>query len=111
MLERVYKADALNIAIQDGKEAGQSVAHLHVHIIPRKKADMDDRGGGDAIYELMEGEEGNLGDHYQGREKKKNGPSFAPDADRKNRTEQEMKEEAEMLRSEMEKEPDEPTAT
>ena len=107
MLERVYKADALNIAIQDGKEAGQSVAHLHVHIIPRRKADTDDKGGGDAIYEMMEGEDGNLGEHYQGREKRKRGPSFAPDAERKDRTEEEMTEEADLLRSELAKEPDE----
>lgn len=30
-----YKAKSLNISIQDGPEAGQSVAHLHTHIIPR----------------------------------------------------------------------------
>lgn len=35
-LEKHYLADALNIAIQDGKEAGQSVPHVHVHILPRK---------------------------------------------------------------------------
>ena len=35
-LEKHYSADALNIAIQDGKDAGQSVPHVHVHILPRK---------------------------------------------------------------------------
>lgn len=35
-LEKHYAADALNIAIQDGKDAGQSVPHVHVHILPRK---------------------------------------------------------------------------
>ncbi|EGV63776.1 Dinucleoside triphosphate hydrolase [Yamadazyma tenuis] len=34
-----YKADALNIAIQDGPESGQSVPHLHTHLIPRFKTD------------------------------------------------------------------------
>lgn len=34
--EPFYKADAFNIAVQDGKEAGQSVYHVHVHILPRK---------------------------------------------------------------------------
>lgn len=34
-----YKADSLNIAIQDGPESGQSIPHLHTHIIPRYKAD------------------------------------------------------------------------
>ena len=32
---QVYKASSLNIAVQDGEDAGQSVAHVHVHIIPR----------------------------------------------------------------------------
>ena len=36
VLEKYYSADALNIAIQDGKDAGQSVPHVHVHILPRK---------------------------------------------------------------------------
>lgn len=29
-----YGADAANIGIQDGKESGQSVPHVHVHILP-----------------------------------------------------------------------------
>ncbi|KAL5332802.1 HIT-like domain-containing protein [Aspergillus crustosus] len=36
MIERVYGATSLNIAIQDGPEAGQSVPHVHAHIIPRR---------------------------------------------------------------------------
>lgn len=35
-LETHYGAQALNIAIQDGAESGQSVPHVHVHILPRK---------------------------------------------------------------------------
>lgn len=45
-----YKADALNIAIQDGPEAGQSVPHLHTHVIPRYATD----GYGDSIYKKLE---------------------------------------------------------
>lgn len=41
-----FKADSLNLAIQDGPEAGQSIPHLHTHIIPRYKTD----GFGDTIY-------------------------------------------------------------
>ncbi|KAG7194034.1 uncharacterized protein KQ657_005237 [Scheffersomyces spartinae] len=37
-----YKADSLNILIQDGPESGQSVPHLHTHIIPRYRNDMED---------------------------------------------------------------------
>lgn len=45
-----YKADALNIAIQDGPEAGQSVPHLHTHIIPRYKLN----NYGDKVYDKIE---------------------------------------------------------
>jgi bis(5'-adenosyl)-triphosphatase len=36
VVESHYKADALNIALQDGSAAGQSVPHVHVHILPRR---------------------------------------------------------------------------
>lgn len=49
-IKHIYKADALNIAIQDGPESGQSVPHLHTHIIPRYKTD----GYGDSIYTKLE---------------------------------------------------------
>lgn len=49
-IEQTYKADALNIAIQDGPELGQLVPHLHTHIIPRHKGD----GWGDSIYRALE---------------------------------------------------------
>ncbi|KAJ1916731.1 Dinucleoside triphosphate hydrolase [Mycoemilia scoparia] len=38
-LESHYKADAFTMAIQDGPEAGQTVPHVHLHIIPRHKGD------------------------------------------------------------------------
>ncbi|KAF7509225.1 hypothetical protein GJ744_008285 [Endocarpon pusillum] len=53
-LTRLYSAQAFNIAIQDGAAAGQSVPHLHVHVIPRSEGDMDARGGGDRVYEVLE---------------------------------------------------------
>jgi len=46
----VYKADALNIAIQDGPESGQSIPHLHTHLIPRYKSDT----WGDDIYQKIQ---------------------------------------------------------
>lgn len=106
MLERVYSATSLNIAIQDGADAGQSVPHVHCHIIPRKKADLDDRGGSDAIYGMMEGEEGDVGKHQ--REQEQNGrpqfPRVDADEDRKPRSKEDMQKEAEWLAGEMEQE-------
>lgn len=37
---------AVNIGMNLGEAAGQTVAHLHVHIIPRRSGDVDDPRGG-----------------------------------------------------------------
>ena len=106
-IERVYKASALNIAIQDGEDAGQSVPHVHVHIIPRRHADLDHMGGSDAIYQMMDGDEGNIGAHLEEIKKSKTRSMFpAPDADdqRNPRTTEEMKEEANRLAEEIQRE-------
>ncbi|KAI3402279.1 hypothetical protein diail_209, partial [Diaporthe ilicicola] len=54
---------SFNIAVQDGPEAGQTVAHVHVHIIPRIRglSSKPDDTAGDELYEQMAGEEGNVG--------------------------------------------------
>jgi bis(5'-adenosyl)-triphosphatase len=102
MVEKVFKATGLNIAIQDGPDAGQSIPHLHVHIIPRTKGDLDDRGGSDAIYDMLDGQEGNVVNYSAERDGRAKGWT-GPDAEeRKPRSEAEMKEEADMLRREME---------
>lgn len=103
-ISRVYGATALNIAIQDGEDAGQSVPHLHAHIIPRRKADLDDRGGTDKIYEMIDGPDGDVGGHLQDRERgRRRGAPLQVDADeeRKPRTDDEMKKEADLLAKEM----------
>lgn len=46
LLDRRYAPDAYNIGVNDGPAAGQTVMHLHVHVIPRYKGDMDDPRGG-----------------------------------------------------------------
>lgn len=38
-VESVTGAAASTIAVHNGKEAGQEVPHVHVHIIPRKQGD------------------------------------------------------------------------
>jgi diadenosine tetraphosphate (Ap4A) HIT family hydrolase len=41
-----FGAHAFNIGINDGTEAGQTIEHAHVHVIPRRKGDvLDPRGG------------------------------------------------------------------
>lgn len=54
ILEKHYKATSLNIAMQDGIDAGQSVPHVHFHILPRKSGDYENN---DDIYEDLEKQE------------------------------------------------------
>ncbi|MEO1655693.1 MAG: HIT family protein [Bacteroidota bacterium] len=43
-LQKAFGADAFNWILQDGKEAGQTVMHLHLHLIPRKDQDLPEPG-------------------------------------------------------------------
>ncbi|CAI4408365.1 CBM_collapsed_G0014730.mRNA.1.CDS.1 [Saccharomyces cerevisiae] len=119
-----YKADSINVAIQDGPEAGQSVPHLHTHIIPRYKIN----NVGDLIYDKLDHWDGNgtltdwqgRRDEYLGvggRQARKNNSTSAtvdgdelsqgpnvlkPDSQRKVRALTEMKKEAEDLQARLE---------
>lgn len=35
-----------NVGINDGKDSGQTVMHCHIHLIPRRKGDMENPRGG-----------------------------------------------------------------
>jgi ATP adenylyltransferase len=35
-----------NVGINDGEDAGQTVMHCHIHLIPRRKGDMESPRGG-----------------------------------------------------------------
>ena len=45
-LDREFKPDGYNLGINDGAAAGQTVPHVHLHVIPRKNGDVEDPRGG-----------------------------------------------------------------
>ena len=46
MLDDMYQPDGYNIGINCGEAAGQTIFHVHVHLIPRYNGDMVDPCGG-----------------------------------------------------------------
>jgi bis(5'-adenosyl)-triphosphatase len=94
ILEKAYNAQSMTISIQDGKSAGQSVPHVHVHLIPRKFTDYG--GDNDQIYPALEENEHGLKDDL---ESKGSGWTGAKDEDRIPRGMKEMEDEAEWLKT------------
>lgn len=45
-LRRTHAPDGFNIGVNEGTAAGQTVFHLHVHVIPRYTGDVPDPRGG-----------------------------------------------------------------
>lgn len=45
-LQRSHQPQGYNIGINDGPAAGQTVPHLHIHLIPRYSGDLPDPRGG-----------------------------------------------------------------
>ncbi|XP_022081530.1 bis(5'-adenosyl)-triphosphatase-like isoform X2 [Acanthaster planci] len=79
-LEVHYEVTAMSVGLQDGADAGQSVKHVHIHIVPRRKGDFKNN---DDIYPLLE-----KNDHV----------AFDASSTRERRTEEDMFEEAIRLR-------------
>jgi diadenosine tetraphosphate (Ap4A) HIT family hydrolase len=46
VLDEEFHPQGYNIGINDGAAAGQTVPHLHVHLIPRFDGDLPDPRGG-----------------------------------------------------------------
>jgi len=46
LIKTRYGADGFNFGINSGAAAGQTVPHLHLHVIPRRSGDMEDPRGG-----------------------------------------------------------------
>lgn len=45
-IDKNYNPDGYNVGFNCGESAGQSVMHVHMHLIPRYKGDVDDPRGG-----------------------------------------------------------------
>jgi superfamily II DNA or RNA helicase/diadenosine tetraphosphate (Ap4A) HIT family hydrolase len=45
-LDRELRPDAYNVGFNSGEAAGQTVMHVHVHVIPRFRGDVEEPGGG-----------------------------------------------------------------
>jgi diadenosine tetraphosphate (Ap4A) HIT family hydrolase len=45
-VEESHQPSSYNIGVNDGPEAGQTVPHLHMHLIPRYLGDQKDPRGG-----------------------------------------------------------------
>ena len=45
-MEKTFHPDGFNIGINVGTEAGQTIMHLHIHLIPRYKGDIENPRGG-----------------------------------------------------------------
>eukprot|EP00288_Rhodomonas_lens_P012654 CAMPEP_0177695180 /NCGR_PEP_ID=MMETSP0484_2-20121128/3323_1 /TAXON_ID=354590 /ORGANISM="Rhodomonas lens, Strain RHODO" /LENGTH=187 /DNA_ID=CAMNT_0019206095 /DNA_START=8 /DNA_END=571 /DNA_ORIENTATION=- len=82
---KVFESPSFNLAVQDGAEAGQTVPHVHVHIIPRKAQDFERN---DEVYEKL--------DEFDARPPRLKVPA---DSERVARSEEEMAEEGARLRA------------
>lgn len=43
ILTGAFRCSGFDWSVQDGEAAGQTVAHLHLHIVPRKANDLDEK--------------------------------------------------------------------
>lgn len=117
-IERAYKADALTVSLQvyndptmllardadilqDGIAAGQTVPHVHIHILPRHTSGpfSEDK---DAMYPALEASEERLGQDLEEQKAERDeavrkGMEVPKDEDRVPRTEDEMGKEAQWL--------------
>lgn len=52
-IQKEFNPDGFNIGMNIGASAGQTVFHVHIHIIPRYEGDMDNPRGG--VRHVIEG--------------------------------------------------------
>ena len=90
-LKAKYNCDAFNVAVQDGEGAGQSVPHVHIHILPRYRGDLERN---DDIYDQLE-----MWAPREEDSQKKKRLEVPDDSERRDRTIEEMAEEASIYQS------------
>ena len=102
-VEPHYRASSLTLAVQDGPAAGQTVPHVHVHVLPRVGGDFPRN---DDVYTELEkaanapaGEGGRSGEGSAGAVAFGAAAAVAPDAPRPPRSDREMADEAAVLRT------------
>jgi len=87
MIEMHHGASSLTLTIQDGPAAGQTVPHVHVHVLPRKAGDFEPN---DAVYDAIDSSsKGYDTDNNKNKKKKQD-----LDEDRPERTAEDMAQEA-----------------
>lgn len=88
----VPTAAGFNVAVQDGRSAGQSVPHVHVHILPRSDGDFERN---DDVYDELEAWAPTAKDAEAKKQQQQNAKlEVLGDEDRKGRTMEQMGEEA-----------------
>jgi bis(5'-adenosyl)-triphosphatase len=98
IIERVYGADGLTIACQDGKAAGQTIPHVHFHLLPRKSVGDYFSGRNDEVYPALEEAEGSLPQLLQVANKEHQPLKVDSDENRVPRNMEEMERDAIWLR-------------
>lgn len=87
VVKKHFNATSMTLAIQDGPDAGQTVKHVHMHILPRKKGDFEQN---DDIYTKLELHDKDFGENMK--------IQYA-DVIPKLRSDEEMAKEADLLRA------------
>ncbi|KAI9104730.1 HIT-like domain-containing protein [Phlyctochytrium arcticum] len=90
VIEKEYEGTSLTFTTQDGPQAGQTVAHVHVHIIPRKKGDW---ANNDDIYPEIDQKSKEMVKELQEK------PKGVDNEERKPRTQEDMAAESAKLRT------------
>ncbi|XP_010085629.1 PREDICTED: bis(5'-adenosyl)-triphosphatase [Pterocles gutturalis] len=68
MVEKHFCGTSLTVSIQDGPEAGQTVKHVHVHILPRRAGDKSTRRYFDFYSELQRHDKEDSADKWRTEE-------------------------------------------